>query len=319
LKFAVIGTGAVGGYYGALLARSGFEVHFLLHSDFEHVRDNGLLIESRDGDFVLESINAYGKPNDMPGCDVVIVALKTTQNHHLPAILPKVVKENGIVVLLQNGLGVEREIAKKLPQATVIGGLCFLCSNKVGPGHIRHLDYGSIRMGQFSREETAAGITDSLKFVADVFGKAGISVHLTENLGRARWEKLVWNMSYNGLSVVLDANTDQLMNDPATRRLVEKLMAEVIGGARACGFELADAFAQQMLAATEKMVAYNPSMKLDFEAGRDLEIHTIYWRPIQSASDNGYEMTAAVILARLLEYLDRHNPRNHRCQTKSLR
>lgn len=309
MKFAVIGTGAVGGYYGGLLMRSGFEVHFLLHSDFEYVREKGLFIESKDGDFALEGVYAYEKASDMPACDVVIVALKTTQNCSLPDILPKVVKNNGIVVLLQNGLGVEPEIAGMLPEAAVVGGLCFLCSNKVGPGHIRHLDYGSIRMGQFCREQTAAGITDDLRLVADAFGKAGITVHLTDNLGQARWEKLVWNMSYNGMSVVLSANTDQLMNDPAARQLIEELMGEVIGGARACGFELADGFAQQMLAATKKMVAYNPSMKLDFEAARELEINTIYWRPILSAADNGYEMTRAAMLARQLEYLDRHNRR----------
>ena len=307
MNFAVIGTGAVGGYYGALLVRSGFEVHFLLHSDFEHVRENGLLIESRDGDFALESVNAYDRAADLPACDVAIVALKTTQNDQLKLILPEVVKKNGIVVLLQNGLGVEAEILQLLPDATVIGGLCFLCSNKIGPGHIRHLDYGSIRMGQFSKDEKTAGITEKLKFVADVFGKAGIPVHLAENLGRARWEKLVWNMSYNGMSVVLNATTDELMKDPASRKLVEQIMQEVIAGARVCGFEMAEGFAELMLAATEKMVAYRPSMKLDFEAGRELEIDSIYWRPIQAAANNGWEMKTAAVLARQLEYLDRNN------------
>ena len=307
MKFAVIGAGAVGGYYGALLARSGFEVHFLLHGDFEYVRENGLLVESKDGDFALESVNAYDRASDLPVCDVVIVALKTTQNHHLKSILPEVVKKNGIVVLLQNGLGVEAEIAELLPEATVIGGLCFLCSNKVGAGHIRHLDYGSIRMGQFSKDEKPAGITKKLKFVADAFGKAGIPVHLAENLGKARWEKLVWNMSYNGMSVVLNATTDELMKDPASKKLVEQIMQEVIAGARACGFEMAEGFAKQMLTATEKMVAYRPSMKLDFEAGRELEIASIYWRPIQAAAGNSCEMKAAAVLARQLEYLDRRN------------
>lgn len=307
MKFAVIGTGAVGGYYGALLASHGFDVHFLLHSDFEYVRKNGLMIESKDGDFSLESINAYGRPSDMPPCDVAIVALKTTQNHQLSSILPDVVKEEGIVVLLQNGLGVEAEIAEMLPEATIIGGLCFLCSNKVGPGHIRHLDYGSIRMAQFSRDETSAGLTDNLRLVADVFGNAGIPVYLANNLGRARWEKLAWNMSYNGMSVVLNATTDQLMKDPASKKLVEQIMTEVIRGAETCGLEMADGLARQMLAATEKMVAYSPSMKLDFEAGRELEINAIYWRPIQAAKNNGYEMTTATVLARQLEYLDRSN------------
>ncbi len=131
IDYAVIGTGAVGGYYGGLLARRGHRVHFLLHNDYAHVREHGLRVDSKNGDFLLRDPLAYASAKDMPRCDIVLVALKTTQNQALSSILPHVVKDGGIVVMLQNGLGVEREAADIVPRATVLGGLCFLCKSGV--------------------------------------------------------------------------------------------------------------------------------------------------------------------------------------------
>ncbi len=307
MRIGIIGTGAVGGYYGALLVQNGFDVHFLLKSDFEHVRNNGLLVESKNGDFALDSVNAYCRSEDMPKCDVIIVALKTTHNDQLKSILPNTIKKNGIVVALQNGLGIEKDISEIVPSSTIIGGLCFLCSNKIGPGHIRHLDYGSIRLGQYRKDNPAAGITPELQKIADVFGKATIPIHLAENLGKARWEKLVWNMGFNGSTVILNATTDQIMKNKSSRAMVNEIMLEVIQGARVCGYEIEDNFAEIMLNATQQMVDYSPSMKLDYDAGRPLEIENIYWRPIAAAEKTGYDMQKSKILAYQLDFLNRVN------------
>ncbi|RJP86138.1 MAG: putative 2-dehydropantoate 2-reductase [Desulfobacteraceae bacterium] len=305
MKIGVIGTGAVGGYYGALLVKNGFDVHFLLRSDFARVRDHGLLIESVNGDFVLDKVHAYGTPEDMPVCDMVIVALKTTQNDHLASILPKITGKDGIVVLLQNGLGGERDISKIVPSSSIIGGLCFICSQKINPGHIRHLDYGSIRFGLYQKGGPSGRESLQLKTVADIFSKSGVPVHLAENLEKARWEKLVWNMGFNGLTVILNATTDQIMKNTASRTLVRELMIEVIAGARACGYDMEDKFADTVLSATEQMPAYSPSMKLDFEAGRPLEIDSIYWRPIAAAEKHGCDMPKTKVVARQLDFLNR--------------
>ncbi len=304
MKIGVVGTGAVGGYYGALLVHHGFEVHFLLHTDFEPVRRSGLYVESKNGDIHLPTVNAYGQPADMPQCDLVIIALKTTENDQLKTILPEVVKPDGIVLTLQNGFEVEKDLSKIVAGATVMGGLCFLCSNKVGPGHIKHLDYGSIRLGQYSGEKGPAGITPALKEVADIFDRATIAVHMTDNLGKARWEKLVWNIPFNGLSVVLKGNTNDLISSSPARSLVHEIMLEVIRGARACDYDLEDTLAGKMLTATEKMVAYNPSMRLDYEAGRALEINKIYRRPVNAAKAAGLEMKRTRMLIYQLEHLD---------------
>lgn len=309
MNFAVIGVGAVGGYYGGLLCRHGFEVHFLLRGDYDHVRKNGLVIDSKDGDFRLDKVNAYGRAEDMPRCDVVIVSLKTTANDQLPGILPHVVKPGGVVVALQNGFEVEKTIHRIVPDAVVIGGLCFLCSNRIGPGHIHHLDFGAVRMGQYRPDGSAAGLTPALERVAEAFRAAGVKVDVTENLALARWQKLVWNMAFNGVTVLLSAATDQLMADPSSLALVRGIMEEVVAGARACGHPLDENFIEIMIAATKNMVAYSPSMKLDFEAKRPLEIEEIYRNPIAAARGAGVAMPRSEAVACQLEFLDRRNRR----------
>lgn len=234
-SYAILGTGALGGFYGAKLQKAGKDVHFLLKSDYEYVSQHGLVIESKDGDFILPQVKAYHDVEKMPRCDVVVVALKTTQNHLLPQMLPPVVKDDGVVLVLQNGLAVEEEVAEIVSNVSIIGGLCFLCSNKVGAGHIHHLDYGQITLGQYTSDYNSCGITDKMQQIASEFTSAGISMELTEDLLLARWKKLVWNIPYNGLSVILNARTDELMAYIHTRNLAEQLMYEVVAGAKSYG------------------------------------------------------------------------------------
>ncbi len=303
-SFAIIGTGAVGGYYGALLQRAGFNVHFLLHSDYLHVRDNGLVIESVNGDFQLPHINAYSAAGDMPRCDVVVVALKTTNNRVLSEILPHLVKKDTIVLTLQNGLGSEEEIAGIVGPDRVIGGLCFLCSNKVGPGHIRHLDYGLITIGEYRQDGTPGGITPRLQELGSALRAADIPIATIEDLPLARWKKLVWNIPFNGLSVVRDTLTDKLIQDPSTRALCKTLMNEVVSASAACARPIEPAFTEKMIADTEKMEPYAPSMKLDFDRGNPMEIESIYGIPIRTARAAGIAMPETEKLYRQLQKLN---------------
>lgn len=303
MKYAIIGTGAVGGYYGGLLAHHGFDVHFLLRSDYEHVKKNGLSVESVNGDFTLSNVNAYCHPEDLPLCDVVIIALKTTQNNLLADIIPQVTKKNGIIIVLQNGLGVEKDVSNIFPEAVVLGGLCFLCSNKVGPGHIRHLDFGAVNLAEYAPDGGPAGITANLKKISDEFSQAGIHVKLSENLGKARWEKLVWNIPFNGLSVILNTSTDSLMMCKASRFLIKEIMIEVISGAEKCGYPVNKEFADIMLETTGQMAVYKTSMMIDYEKGNPLEIEKIYRVPISDAESAGYLMPRVKTIAYQLEYL----------------
>ncbi|BAY17392.1 hypothetical protein NIES21_32290 [Anabaenopsis circularis NIES-21] len=306
-KYAIIGTGALGGFYGAKLQQAGLDVHFLLNSDYEHVSQYGLIVESKDGDFTLPQVNAYNDVTKMPQCDVVIIALKTTQNYLLSKLLPPVIKNNGVVLVLQNGLDLEPEIAQIISNVNIIGGLCFLCSNKVGQGHIRHLDYGQIVLGEYILNYEAAGITNRIQQIANDFQNAGIAIELTEDLLLARWKKLVWNIPYNGLSVILNARTDELMADSYTRQLVEQLMYEVAAGAKSTGRIIADSFIQTMLDYTVKMKPYRTSMKIDYDEHRSLEVEAIIGNPLRKAQGAGVFLPQISCLYNQLKFLDNRN------------
>ncbi|NLT03116.1 MAG: putative 2-dehydropantoate 2-reductase [Bacteroidales bacterium] len=308
LRYAVIGTGALGGYFGGKLANAGHDVHFLFHSDYSHVAAHGLKVESVNGNFHLHPINAYQHTADMPTCDVVLVCLKTTSNHLLKDLLPPLLKPTTLVILVQNGLGMEERLAQAFPNISIAGGLGFICASKRGPGLIEHMDYGKLTLGLYKHEERDDNDREAvdqslLRTVVADFNEAGVESHYSSDLALARWKKLVWNVPYNGLCVVLNSSTDQLMNQPHSLAILRELMLEVIAGARACGHDIDDSFAQAMLDSTRTMTPYAPSMKLDFDFKRPLEIEAIYSNPIQAAAAAGQSLPRIQQLEQQLHYI----------------
>ncbi len=300
LKYAIIGTGAIGGFYGGMLANAGKEVHFLFHSDYQYVKQNGLKVDSIKGNFHLKSVNAYNSTTDMPKCDIILVGLKTTNNHLLKTLLPPLLHKNSLVILIQNGLGVEDDLKNDFPEIHIAGGLAFICSNKLSDGHIAHLDYGKINIGAYT-----AGCNSILEEVYKDFTNANIEIESVE-LEKARWKKLVWNIPYNGLTVALNTTTNNLMDNVSTRLLIYDMMLEVIRTANFVGedrFEISESFANDMLEMTKVMTPYSPSMKLDFDNRRPLEIEYIYSRPIKVAKNNGLEMPKIEMLEQQLLFI----------------
>lgn len=297
MKYAVIGTGAIGGYYGAKLSKGGAEVHFLLHSDYDYVKEHGLQVDSCDGSFHLDHPSVYRSTADMPQCDVVIVALKTTNNHLLTKLLPPLLKSDTIVLLIQNGIGVEASVEQMFPDVQLAAGLAFICSAKTCPGVVNHQCYGNINIGNYSCRDAAryAAMLDDMR-------AAGIGVADVE-YRQARWKKAVWNMPFNGMTVALDTQTDCLLSCPSTLRLIKEQMMEVVGAANALGVEgLDESFADKMIRNTQVMVPYSPSMKLDFDFHRPMEIEFLYTRPIAEAHAAGFAMPRLEMLEALLRY-----------------
>lgn len=309
-RYAVVGTGAIGGYYGGRLQRAGHAVHFLARSDYDHLQTQGLRVDSVYGNFHLPMVQVYDDPAKLPPCEVVLIALKATQNHQLAQILPPLLASEATILVLQNGLGAEVELAAQFPHHPIVGGLCFICSNKVGPGYIRHLDYEKVAIAQYGPDYAPCGITPALERIHGDFAQAGIEIVMQPSLLQSRWEKLVWNIPYNGLSVVLDAQTNTLMAHPPTRQLVEDLMAEVAIAASACDCTITPEFQQTMLTHTEQMTPYLTSMKLDYEAGRPLEVEAIVGNPLRWATARGAILPKITMLYHQLQFLDQRD----RCQ-----
>src|SRR5688572_2236170 len=146
---SVVGAGALGGYYGARLAQHGHEVHFLFRSDYDAVRARGLTIKSVDGDFALPAthVRAHRDPREMPKSDLVLVTIKSTANHTIPDLVAPLLHETTAILTLQNGLGNEDLLAHHFGAGRVLGGMAFVCINRVAAGVIHHTDHGQIRLG----------------------------------------------------------------------------------------------------------------------------------------------------------------------------
>ncbi|MCR5269652.1 MAG: putative 2-dehydropantoate 2-reductase [Prevotella sp.] len=299
MKYAVIGTGAIGGYYGAKLAYSGQDVHFLLHSDYQFVQDHGLHVHSCDGSFHLPSVNVYQRTTDMPHVDVVVVGLKTTNNHLLAELLPPLLHEKTVVVLIQNGVGVEQDVEQTFPGIQLVAGLAFICSAKTEPGVVNHQCYGQINFGNYScRDEHV------FNNLVEEFRSAGINTGVVD-YAEARWRKAVWNMPFNGMTVALNTQTDCLLKCTYTRSLIRDMMMEVIGVPKALGINtIGEDFVDKMIQMTDNMTPYSPSMKLDFDFQRPMEIQYLYTRPIEIAHEAGIRLPKLEMLEAELRFID---------------
>ena len=205
MKIAVVGPGALGSYYGAKLARAGEEVHFLLRSDYDAVKRHGVFIHSPEGDFNIRPKCAK-TPDDIGPSDLVLVALKTTANDQFPKLLPPLIGPNTAVLTLQNGLGNEEELARLFPIEQIMGGLCFVCLNRTAPGVVEHMAHGLIVLGEFQRWPEPR-----THDIASMFRNAGVNCKVAENLTHAHWDKLIWNIPFNGLGVAGAAGFEALV------------------------------------------------------------------------------------------------------------
>jgi len=321
IRMAVVGCGALGSFYGAKLAQSGHEVHFLLRSDYEVVRERGVEIRDARG-----TQRVYPKvarsPEEIGVCDGVIIGLKTTANREFPSLIPPLVGRDTFVLTLQNGLGNEEALGALVGDERVMGGLCVVCLNRIAPGVVVHLAHGRIVMGEFRRPPG-----ERTHRVAGYFRDAGISVDVAEDLDRAHWEKLVWNIPFNGLGVAAAAGyesviagyrtgdrplgecagTDVLLGDDRWAALVRELMDETIAGARALGLGVEPSMAELQLRRTREMGPYKASTLIDFERGSPLELESLFGEPLRRMQAAGVHAPRLSALYRLLREMA--NPR----------
>jgi len=298
MRIGIVGAGALGLYYGAMLQRSGQDVSFLLRRDLQAISLNGLQVHSVDGDFHLAEVAGLASPAEIGPVDLVIVGLKTFANQHLLDLVRPLVAEQTAILTLQNGLGNEELLAEEFGAEKILGGVAFLCSNRGQPGHVHHLGEGKIRLGEF-----CGRLSPRSSQLAALFNSAGVPCEAVADLRRARWEKLVWNIPFNGLCALLRQNTDQLLAQPEIRELVQQIMQEVVAGGNAQALHEpinGPEFIAKMIYLTDQMDAYQPSMMIDRLENRPLELEAIYQTPIQHASAAGIEMTRTKMLCTLL-------------------
>jgi len=303
-SYAIVGAGAVGGYYGAKLAHAGCDVHFLYHSEYEAVRRNGLQVKSPEGNLAL-AVNAYARAQDMPKVDVVLVALKAAQTPLLAQILPHLLADSGVVLCLQNGLGNEDAIAQMegVGERRVVAGAAFICSERGEPGIVHHYSEGRLSIGPYF-PGTAADLNGMIAGIAQDFAAAGVSCKVRPNGREVKWGKLIWNIPYSGGSLYYGAvPVDRIAGVPEREEFVKALMQEVMAAAESDGATIDARLPGQNLEATRKMGAYKPSILVDYEKGRPMEVDCIFREPLRRGMRGGFEMRQLAELVRGIERL----------------
>ena len=250
------------------------------------------------GNFQLAPVQGYLSSAEIGPVELVLVGLKTFANHRYGELITPLVGTGTMILTLQNGLGNEEELAAMFGVERVLGGVAFLGANRGEPGVVRHLGAGRILIGEFLRQESARA-----ERVAELFRGAGVECQAVADLLKARWEKLVWNIPFNGLCALLDVTVADLLCREAARSLVREIMLEVIAAANAQELteEIDTSLAGRMIDFSGGLGPYRPSMQIDREEGRELELDAIFARPLAAGTAKGVAMSRTAMLHVMLE------------------
>jgi 2-dehydropantoate 2-reductase len=300
-KTALVGPGAVGGYYGAMLAQAGFDIRFLFRSTYESVTANGLwLVHHTEGSrkSEVQNLQPYRRAESVGECEWVVIASKATANRDLQKVLTPLVGEKTKFLTLQNGMGNVESLATQFgANRTILAGLCFTCINRTSPNVIESLLPGYVQFGQFGGKMNE----DCLRMVA-AFKESGVRVRSVDSLDEALWRKLCWNVPFNGLAIAGGGiTTDLILADQDLTRRARALMLEVQKGAAAYGIEIEDAFIDRQFELTEPMGAYKPSSLLDYLKGKPVELNAIWGEALKRGQSKGVNMPELNLLLTQLE------------------
>src|SRR6266581_8207650 len=169
LRIAVVGSGAIGGYYGARLGYGGSDVHFLMRGDLTQVREKGLYVRGRGENFRIAKVNCYNSTKEIGPCDLILIAVKAISNADLVDLIHPLLHERTMLLTLQNGLGNEEFLAEHFGAERVLGGLCFICLRRTSRTEVERYDYGHIVIGEYGRASQPR-----TRDVAEEFKRGGI-------------------------------------------------------------------------------------------------------------------------------------------------
>lgn len=286
--FSVVGTGAVGGYYGARLAEAGHEVTFVFRNDADYIREHGFKVKSPEGDIDLKSPNCVANTPDLEPADVVIVAVKSTVNQDVAPLIGNALKPDGTLLLIQNGINGEPLFAKYLDDAqSIVGATALIAAERTERNVVEHFSLGSLNLGRYLANYATAPDDLTAQRLADVFNDAKVPTHVSQSLLEARWQKLLWNASFNPISVLANRNSFEMTEEPHCADLVKRVMNEVLAASRADGCDLTENDTELMFQSSVHMPPYQPSMKIDFLNDREMEVDAILGEPIKRAEANG--------------------------------
>jgi 2-dehydropantoate 2-reductase len=266
MKVAVMGAGAVGGYFGGLLAKGGADVTFIARGKhLDALRAKGLTVKSVKGDFSIP-ITATDDPGDVGPVDLILFCVKSYDTERaMRQALPMVRKET-VVLSLQNGIDNEEKIALVVGKEKVLAGVAYIGSSVPEPGVILHEEEGKIAFGELD-----GGLSDRVLQLKQFFGRCGLPAEASPDIRKALWAKLAWNAPFNAINALVSGTVKAIVENPLTLELAKRVTEEVVAVAVASGVPLAFEEVWERNLKFSRRSDINTSMLQDRELSRPLE------------------------------------------------
>ncbi len=303
-RILIVGAGAIGAFYGAALQAAGADVAVVCRGEYDTVRQNGFAVESkRLGDRFFRPVQTLRAAADYQGGppDYVIVSVKVVEGSDRAALIRDAVGPQTAIVLIENGVEIEGEIAEAFPDNELISALAFVQVSRVAPGKVRHYAFGDLSFGNYP-----SGLSDKAKRLAALLETGGVKCTLTEDVVSARWQKCLWNAVFNPISVmggVLD--TGHILGSDEGEAFVRRMMCEVCAVAAATGHPIPDTLIDQYIEGTRKAPAYKTSMALDYENGRPMETEVILGNAVRAGRRENVAIPSLEALYALMKMVEK--------------
>ncbi len=270
MNILVVGTGAVGGYFGAKLAKAGENVTFLTRGRcFDVLNSTDLKVKSFKGDFSLKA-NVVNEVSSVGDVDLVVLCVKSYDTETSINQIKSIIKKNTLILSLQNGVENGEKIRTLIGNNNVLAGVVMILAEVVEPWTIDHSASGKIIMGEFD-----GTLSDRLKEISEVFKNAEIQCINTPNIQKELWKKLVWNAAFNSITALTGTITKEVLGVSETRSLVRYVMEEVLQVAKTVGHDIGRKIIDEYITISEKTGFARTSMLQDKLKGKPLEIEAI--------------------------------------------
>jgi 2-dehydropantoate 2-reductase len=304
MRILIVGAGALGGLYGALLARTGNDVALLARgAALDALRSDGLTLESPKYGSFTAPVTVISDPADAGDLDLIFLAVKAYDLESTARQIAPLVRDGVTVVAVQNGIEHPRQLAAILGESAVLPGVVIVSATVTKPGTVTHVGGpGLIQLG-----DTGPSNPERLERIAAVFRETGVPVETYPDLWPKLWTKFGFIAGMSGVTALTRLTLAQIFSVPETRALYRDCIAEVVAVAGASGAELPNSLPDNAIAMVESQhpMPERGSMAYDLLAGRRLEIETLNGSVVRLGEALGVPTPInRVITAALLPYKD---------------
>ncbi|SEN56500.1 2-dehydropantoate 2-reductase [Mesobacillus persicus] len=299
MNIGIVGTGAVGGYFGACLSKAGHEVTFLARGENLQAlkRNDGISIESFEGNFKASGIftDSYDSLVDV---DLILFCVKSTATKEVAAQLVPFLKKEASILTLQNGVDNEEVLAAYFGEERILSAATYIQAQMKKSGVVKQVENPTrLIIGALNSQ----GDMSRLDEVSQILESAGIETYVSSNILKVKWKKLLWNVTFNPLSALIEGKVGVILDDDGLRRTAERIGMEALEVAKGAGIPLEDGLVSKIIEQSDPARNHETSMLQDKRNGKPMELESICGYVVKKGKELGVETPVLETIYSLLK------------------